>query len=190
MTDEFSDVKIWSTQNKKGIQILYPFIALHAIGPHPTSATAKSVMLQLNLEDVNQADPEEDLETIDLYVVPLKISPDIAKPREGTDDSPVRDVYDAVTACSMLHPDPQTPGEDDDSDANEDGIQQISLTGGNWITSENMHDFFDEDGNYTGPEILGPGAGHVRSRDDVDDEEDKAIGSGDEIDSTKWHRTD
>ncbi|EEA23936.1 hypothetical protein TMatcc_007006 [Talaromyces marneffei ATCC 18224] len=131
-------------------------------------------------------------------------------------------LYAAVSACSNLHPDPVVPGEeeDDDYDGNyEDSTEQPGVGGilqaaglvipgasdgglpppvdgsSGWITAENMHEYFDEEGNWIAdaepPTLpgLGPGAGHVRSRNDEDQVENGAgEGNGDE--ETKWRRTD
>jgi nucleotide-sensitive chloride channel 1A len=45
---------------------------------------------------------------------------------------------------------------------------------GGWITADNVHEFFDEDGNFIGgqgaeeEEELGEGAGRVRDRDEAE----------------------
>jgi nucleotide-sensitive chloride channel 1A len=52
---------------------------------------------------------------------------------------------------------------------------------GGWITAENVHEYFDEEGNWTGPgaegaeeeedgaaEELGEGAGRTRNRDELE----------------------
>ncbi len=48
---------------------------------------------------------------------------------------------------------------------------------GGWITAENAHEFFDEDGNWRGRGgSLGEGAGRVRDRDEVEAGDDAAGG--------------
>ncbi|CAK7205046.1 hypothetical protein SEUCBS139899_007810 [Sporothrix eucalyptigena] len=47
---------------------------------------------------------------------------------------------------------------------------------GGWITAENAHEFFDEDGNWRGRGgSLGEGAGRVRGRDEVEADEADAV---------------
>lgn len=69
---------------------------------------------------------------------------------------------------------------------------------GGWITADNMNEYFDEDGNWIGGgegeegqpgEELGPGAGTIRGRDEIDGDgnEDDEVG-GIDGDETKWRR--
>ncbi|KAL1958640.1 hypothetical protein VTO42DRAFT_3983 [Malbranchea cinnamomea] len=148
--------------------------------------------------------------------------------QEGPALSPTEALYTALSACSNLHPDLAAEGDEED-----DGPQQQGLNGsilfqnglisagnnagglpppmpgsGGWITAENVHEYFDEEGNWKGGNAdadgdengqgeekgqgsgaegqgpLGPGAGTVRSRDQS--------GEGDvneENEETKWRRT-
>ena len=68
---------------------------------------------------------------------------------------------------------------------------------GGWITSENMADFIDEQGNFVGLRGgLGPGAGITRGRDGVegmdgeDDGEPVGDDVGEENEESKWRRTE
>ena len=77
-------------------------------------------------------------------------------------------------------------------------MQQIGLPpampgSSGWITADNMHEYFDEEGNWIAggqePVLpLGPGAGTVRTRD----EENETVGQEHEgeNDEAKWQRTD
>ncbi|KAL2001846.1 hypothetical protein VTN02DRAFT_1137 [Thermoascus thermophilus] len=131
---------------------------------------------------------------------------------EGTEkpeETPTQALFAAVSACSNLHPDPVEEA-DEDEEGYEGGVQGSSLyqsgliapgsgNGGlpppmegssGWITAENMHEYFDEQGNWIGggeePTLpLGPGAGTVRER-----EEEDGNGEGGESEETKWRRTD
>lgn len=110
------------------------------------------------------------------------------------EDSPTQMLYNAVSACSNLHPDPVEPGDEDGEegkfmfsgeygtvlgDAGGEMPPPVPGSSG-WITAENVHEFFDEEGN-----PLGPGAGTVRGREEGDG------GAVDgENDETKWRRTD
>lgn len=114
---------------------------------------------------------------------------------DGPEETPTQMLYNAVSACSNLHPDPVQPGDDDDYDEGKlmfpeqygtvlgeaGGEMPPPMPGSSgWITAENVHEYFDEEGN-----PLGPGAGTVRARE----EEDGDAGDG-ESDETKWRRTD
>lgn len=146
-----------------------------------------------------------------------------------SEESPTQLLFAAVSACSNLHPDPIGPGEeggdDDEFDDDYEGSTERSGLGGQlqnagliipgatdgglpppvdgssgWITAENMHEYFDEDGNWIADGEppgsmtlpgLGAGAGHVHERTDEDQLEN---GGGAEESNgaaeTKWRRTD
>lgn len=117
--------------------------------------------------------------------------------------SPSQRLYDAVTDCANLHPDANSPcssraGGEDENDEDEpafdyqvlrDDSMPAALPGsGGWITSENMHEFFDEEGNWRG-RGLGLGAGLVRDRNDTENGingDSEALNSDEE---SKWRRT-
>ncbi|GIK00177.1 hypothetical protein Aspvir_004197 [Aspergillus viridinutans] len=127
---------------------------------------------------------------------------------EKLEETPVQMMYAAVSACSNLHPDPMEE-DDEEGDGDEDSIMRSgfvtmgSADGGlpppmdgssGWITAENMHEYFDEEGNWIGggeePSLpLGPGAGTVRQREGEGAEGDEGQGEGDD-EETKWRRTD
>lgn len=142
---------------------------------------------------------------------------DADKAGDETEGTPTQQLYNAVSACSNLHPDPVEPGDEDDDDempqffsadgsgnaffqiggernANQNGDLPPPIDGSSgWITADNMHEFFDEEGNWIAegeppsfPSIpLGPGAGSTRAR------EENGHGEEDEDDDeTKWRRTD
>lgn len=123
------------------------------------------------------------------------------------DETPTQMFYAAVSACSNLHPDPGLDEEDDEGEGNGSALFRAGLAGpGNsegglpppvdgssgWITAENMHEFFDEEGNWIagGPEPtlpLGPGAGTVREREGEGENTGDVEGENEEA---KWRRTD
>jgi nucleotide-sensitive chloride channel 1A len=113
-------------------------------------------------------------------------------------------LYTAVSACSNLHPDPIEEEEQEGGafasglvfpGAAEGGLPPPMDGSSGWITAENMHEFFDEEGNWIGggegPTLpgLGPGAGTVRGREEGDEHVDLDEEGADE-DETKWRRTD
>ncbi|KLJ12738.1 hypothetical protein EMPG_12269 [Blastomyces silverae] len=145
--------------------------------------------------------------------------------------TPTQDLFAAVSACSNLHPDPASqPGSDDEGDAemqdnptqqldgsilyqngliipgnNAGGLPPAMPGSGGWITAENVHEYFDEEGNWKGGDgdegeegegaggvSLGPGAGSIRPREEGG-EEDAGVGcdadAGEGGEETKWRRT-
>lgn len=124
------------------------------------------------------------------------------------EETPIQLLYNAVSACSNLHPDPVEPGDEDEAEegskfmfSDEYGHVLDSTGGGlpppvegssGWITADNMHEFFDDEGNWIAegqpPSFpLGPGAGTVRQREEENGAEDGVDGESDE---TKWRRTE
>lgn len=160
------------------------------------------------------APSEEDIEQcITLTVIPSETpvadeaTPSDLRTEEET-ESATQQLYNAVCECSNLHPDPAEPGDEDEEDEQKfisaedyavlgsgDGDLPPPVDGSSgWITAENMHEFFDEEGNwiaggeppsFPGMGSLGPGAGTVHER------EDEVNGDAEEeTDEAKWRRTD
>lgn len=127
------------------------------------------------------------------------------------EETPTQMFYAAVSACSNLHPDPGVEGEEGDEDEEgsslfgagivgagsaEDGGLPPPVEGSSgWITAENMHQFFDEEGNWIAggeePTLpLGPGAGTVREREGEGGREEEMDEDGGDNEESKWRRTD
>ncbi|EEQ29239.1 hypothetical protein McanMca71_006643 [Microsporum canis] len=231
---------LFSTETSSGIAIPYPLISLHAIQrlPLPSSADNDSVQglyMQLATGGGDESmDEDADEESISLTIIPLSTpsaqSADNSATSGANDDleedkktqSHIEALFEAVSACSNLHPDPVDHDDEDryeDADEGEEFHQQLqgsalfrsglifpgnntgglppALPGsGGWITAENAHEYFDEDGNWKGGEEvpLGAGAGTVRPRadDDVGMNEDDASANenGTPGDESKWRRTE
>lgn len=190
---------LWSTAAEKGLRIPYPTITIHA-------QEGQAVLLELNLSDSNTAD--EDLEFIQLRIFPTTTSSGSEAAADvgvnghangNSDATPVKVLYDAISACQELNPDPNPEG-DDDEEGGMGGFDETAPGATGWITSENMADFMDEDGNFKMPEGatviggeddaaeeeadgLGAGAGRRRAANEVDAEDGAAQ------DETKWQRT-
>ncbi|KAI7216566.1 hypothetical protein KC333_g4758 [Hortaea werneckii] len=190
---------LWSTAAEKGLRIPYPTITIHA-------QEGQAVLLELNLSDSNTAD--EDLEFIQLRIFPTTTSSGSEAAADAgvnghangnSDATPVKMLYDAISACQELNPDPNPEG-DDDEEGGMGGFDETAPGATGWITSENMADFMDEDGNFKMPEGatviggeddaaeeeadgLGAGAGRRRAANEVDAEDGAAQ------DETKWQRT-
>lgn len=160
---------------------------------------------------------EDDIEQcITMTLVPPELTPEQSAAREQNDEpveNPTQALYNAVSACSNLHPDPVEPGDEDEDDEDEskpsffqfgqegvgsfDGDLPPPVDGSSgWITADNMHEFFDEEGNWIGegepPSFpgLGPGAGTVRAREEEIGDGEGRDGEEGEGDETKWRRTE
>ncbi|KAI9664251.1 MAG: hypothetical protein M1831_002430 [Alyxoria varia] len=131
----------------------------------------------------------------------------VPTPNQGA----VTALFEALSRCADLHPDPDDEGEDEEMDDDvgpAPALGDISgMTGfpgeGGWITSENAHEFegqfaVDVEETEDGV-ILGPGAGTRRARDsDHGDAADGEARNGQQEDAdgeepgdgqTKWQRT-
>ncbi|KEQ61127.1 uncharacterized protein M437DRAFT_52453 [Aureobasidium melanogenum CBS 110374] len=161
---------LWSTSAGHGIQIPYRTISLHA-------RQQNALYLQLCLSDISQT-ADDDLETVELLLTP----------EPQGDSNPIdaaEKLFTAVSNCADLHPDPD---EDDDQEHE----QEPEPGTGGWITSENIQDFMDENGEFRMPEggILGAGAGTVRTADQFEDADaGEEVDGEDATDATKWRRT-
>jgi nucleotide-sensitive chloride channel 1A len=138
------------------------------------ASTTEALYLNLSLNDAETVNDEEDIQTLELTLLP----PNYANHPENTC---IKDLYDAMNTCANMHPDPDASDEDgEDMDDTAPGAS-------GWITADNMDEYVDEDGNFSGMVIgeeLGPGAGTVRTRD----EEESGVNNV-EGHEEKYHRT-
>ncbi|KAL3481829.1 regulator of volume decrease after cellular swelling-domain-containing protein [Aspergillus californicus] len=210
---------LYNSTTNAGLSLIYPSISLHAIQrlklPAPSSGSDSEVQglyMDITKQPPASSYPQEsdEVESITLTLVP---PPSTSKPENEEEDelepeTETQKLYGAVSACSNLHPDPVEEDEQDGGafasglvfpgSAAEGGLPPPVDGSSGWITADNMHEFFDEEGNWIGggEEIslpgLGPGAGTVRGREQDRDErmEDAEEGEGREGDETKWRRTD
>ncbi|KAK3945759.1 regulator of volume decrease after cellular swelling-domain-containing protein [Diplogelasinospora grovesii] len=197
-----------------GLTIPYPLISIHAIktiGAGEQKYT--SVYLQLELPD-GSAEADDTLDTVELTLIPPpSLTPDAAEGQPTVSET--TKLFNAVSDCSNLNPDPVEDGDEDDEDDYDrivfegdheeiEGLPGVYLgEGGNgdlpppmpgssgWITAENVHEYFDADGNWIGGEEegeeLGEGAGAVHAREE--EEGVNGHSAGKESDS-KRPRTD
>jgi nucleotide-sensitive chloride channel 1A len=204
VTNRPRNLTLFNPSKSIGISIPYPAIALHAIqrlsDPADPSQQVQGLYMQLELSDPSTQDDEEP-EAIEVTLIPKSTS-------EGVSD--IQKLFEAVSDCSNLHPDPMD--EDDEmEDAGNDsrivfegsvGYEGISgLPGvvrgatdgslpppfpgsGGWITADNVGEYFDEDGNWIGGneggESLGEGAGRIRTRGEMAGSEDGTNGHSQE----------
>ncbi|KAL1841047.1 hypothetical protein VTK73DRAFT_3599 [Phialemonium thermophilum] len=182
-----------------GVSIPYPTISLHALkNLGDGEPSSQSVFLQLELRD---ADTDDDsIDTVELTLIP----PAGREAGEEDGSAPPRGeaskLFEAISECSNLHPDPDDEEGDDEDDefgggriVFEGDLEPVEgftgvFAGGSgdalpppmpgssgWITAENVHEYFDEEGNWIGDGgvsgELGEGAGRVRARDEAESAE-------------------
>lgn len=204
-----------------GLSIPYQCVNIHAVMSLANSSDGghRALYLQLGLTEENGAGGESQ-DIVELTLIPPPTSADSA----GTNGNSHSEswstaiettrLYDAIAACSNLNPDPQDEEGKEEDEANFErmvdgyggGVTYGAQNGGlpppvagssGWITAENMHEYFDEDGNWLGDEAdgsgdhimeeLGEGAGSVHPRGQ-DAEEDGIMGPEDA--ANKRARTD
>ncbi|KAE8402269.1 regulator of volume decrease after cellular swelling-domain-containing protein [Aspergillus pseudonomiae] len=212
-------VDVWVTSDKfllynpthqKGLSIPYPSISLHAVQRltlPDTDSEVQGLYMQIALPEQPGAQEDDFEECITLTVVPPPESQQQQQSEEDNkpDETPTQALYNAVSACSNLHPDPMSDDEDEEGGGSgllSSGLVEMGSGDGGlpppmdgssgWITADNMHEFFDEEGNWIGggeePTLsLGPGAGTVRAREGEDGDGDEHM---QEEEETKWRRTD
>lgn len=165
----YRNLTLFNTSTSSGVSISYPSISLHAIQRLPNPDTpdqeVQGLYMQLELETEATSDDEEP-ETIELTLLP----------NPSTADS-IKALFEAVSNCSNLHPDPIDQDDEDMLDGDNDsriifegnvGYEGISgLPGvvrgvsdgglpppfpgsGGWITAENVAEYFDGEGNWIG----------------------------------------
>jgi chloride channel, nucleotide-sensitive, 1A len=216
---------LFSHNSQTGVEIPYPAISLHAVKnfkhlERPDDASAQFVAVYMQLEfSGDGGEDDESFDSIELTLVPY------AGPKDdqATSAEPAIDslnsqrtsaLFNQISACQNLHPDPADEDEDEDGDCNMDdrivfegealeglpGAFQGGANGGlpppmpgssGWITADNVHEYFDQDGNWIGEDgvsdELGEGAGRVRGRDEVEEEGNgvNGHGAGDDADAKR-----
>ncbi|PHH78895.1 hypothetical protein CDD82_2767 [Ophiocordyceps australis] len=174
-----ASLTMFCPDTQTGVSIPYPAIAIHAIKhlDAPSNGQTHAVWMQLELSDSN----DDEAETIDVTLRP--------PPR-----STAKLLFDAISACAELHPNPQTDSESEmdriviDGAAPNgsaghvalDGFQGVlrgSTTGdlpppmpgsGGWITAENVGEYFDEQGNWLERPTEHEGTGRIRRHEEVE----------------------
>ncbi|KPM36792.1 hypothetical protein AK830_g9776 [Neonectria ditissima] len=195
---------VFSQQVEAGVSIPYPAISIHAVkqvGAQSQGTPIQAVWMQLEFSEGGSDD--DDFNTVELTVIP---------PRTESDPNPARQLYEAMAACSDLNPDPNNDEDDEEDDydrivfegsaeheaiegftgvlrgASNGGMPAPMPGSGGWITADNVHEYFDEDGNWIGQggeEELGEGAGRVRARDEVEGDGAKEDGSKEDTESKR-----
>ncbi|KAK4191250.1 regulator of volume decrease after cellular swelling-domain-containing protein [Podospora australis] len=200
------NLTIFSPAAESGLTIPYPQISIHAIKTlsGPDGAKYGSVYVQLELAE-GGSDEEFDLVELTLIPPAAAPSPEQATEESGIAAAPkpkseTTKLFEAISECSNLNPDPVDQDDEDEDEnggriifegdletvegftgvfagANDGGLPPALPGSGGWITAENVHEYFDADGNWIGggPEEeeeevisgeLGDGAGAVHGRDE------------------------
>lgn len=184
---------IFSKDAEAGVSIPYPSISIHAV---KQVADTPAVWMQLEFSDGGSDD--DDFSCVELTIIP----PAAASSETEDSRSPAVQLYEALAACSNLHPDPQGDEDEDEDDADrivfEGSAEHEALEGftgvlrgaadgslpppmpgsGGWITADNVHEYFDEEGNWIGEggdadeaaDEATNGAGRTRAHDEIDGE--------------------
>ncbi|ODA82463.1 hypothetical protein RJ55_00970 [Drechmeria coniospora] len=183
---------IFSQEAAVGVSLAYPSISIHALKQVGTESSTQAVWMQVEVSAGGSNDDEFD--TVELTILPPASS-------DSEVSGSAQKMYDAMSACSDLNPD-EEEDEDEDNDrivfepsaehealagfhgvlhGSSDGTLPPPMPGsGGWITADNMHEFFDDDGNWLGRDghtddapvngELGEGAGRTRDRDELESE--------------------
>lgn len=190
-------VLLWASEVGAGLKIEYPSITV-------TAQDGEDVLLEVNLSDGDTAD--EDIQFVQLRILAREVlhHAGAAQAQAGEDgaangttaagqNEASTALFKAISDCQELNPDPPQAG---DEDGGEGGFDPTAPGATGWITSENMGDFMDENGEFRMPEGmtviggeedeqvegLGEGAGRTRTAAERDTE-DGAEEEG------KWQRT-
>lgn len=192
-----SALSIWT--GSKGVRIEYPTIGIHGISTLSSEGpTSRALFVQLNLYDQETSNSDDTVEIADVLIVPSvpATSSEEATPHEHlttaglSNEDAVKALYEAVSNCQNLHPDPQEDGDEDSEQQPALGTAGPPGDGG-WITSENMAQFMDSNGNFVGfgnTEAGDEGSAVAGTRRTRDEEEERFEDAEDG--ETKWRRTD
>lgn len=205
------NLTLFNKTTSTGVSIPYPAISLHAIqrlaDPANSTNEVQGLYMQLELSDPYGVTDEDEPEIVELTLIP-------ATAGEG-----VKELFEAVSNCSNLHPDPTYEDEEmEDADGHSrivfegsvgyegisglPGVQRGATDGGlpppfpgsgGWITAENVSDFFDANGNWIADEGGNGenlGEGAGRVRTREELEGDGLNGHSEYDDEAKRSRTD
>lgn len=214
----YSKLILFSHQTGTGIEIPYPAITLHAVKSFehvdkPEDSSTRFIGVYMQLEFARSGDDDDEMSgPIELTLIPFK--------KQDSTGTPIVDplnterttaLFNQISACSNLHPDPEEDEEEDEEqeafdrivfegDAIEGlpGVFQGEANGGlpppmpgssGWITADNVQEYFDEEGNWIGPDgvsgELGDGAGHVRGHDEMVGDDSNGVEDGDDNDTKR-----
>ena len=208
---------LWCPARERGLSLQYPDIELHALqrlhlpGESEADDERQGVYLQLTSPSLEDGDDDEEDEEVLITEVTIIPRSGEAPPQHNGDavpKPPAELLFQALSTCANLHPDPDSSDEDEDDDpymcegdvegmvipGTDDGSLPDPFPGsGGWITAENVNQYFDTDGQWlgrgdqNGEGTLGPGSGRVRNREEIERTDGNGIGG--ESEETKWQKT-
>ncbi|KAJ4288247.1 hypothetical protein N0V88_007437 [Collariella sp. IMI 366227] len=171
------NLSIFCPSAECGVSIPYQQISIHALKTlrTPDDQTFPSVYLQLELAEGGAGD--DDFDTVELTLIPQQPPSTTTTPANTTKPEAIL-LFNAISECSNLNPDPVQNGDDENEDeygdstdaqiifegeaiegfsgvfagASDGGLPPAMPGSGGWITAENVHEFFDEEGNWIGGE--------------------------------------
>ncbi|KAK7966361.1 uncharacterized protein PG986_000638 [Apiospora aurea] len=170
---------LFSPSSGTGIEIPYPAITLHAIKnfrslQSPDNADLKfvGVYMQLEFSGDGGGDDDDSFDPIELTLIPSQSPQNMSDSRvDPLNAERNAALFNQISACSNLHPDPQDEDDDDEEDEADriifegealeglPGAFQGDASGGlpppmpgssGWITAENVNEYFDAEGNWIG----------------------------------------
>jgi nucleotide-sensitive chloride channel 1A len=206
------NLTLFNAITSTGVSIPYPAISLHAIqrlaDPADTTKEVQGLYMQLGLSDPYGVTDDDEQEIVELTLIP-----------SSSGDASIKELFEAVSNCSNLHPDPifeDEEMEDGDGDtrivfegsvgyegiSGLPGVQRGAADGGlpppfpgsgGWITAENVSEYFDAEGNWIADEAENGqnlGEGAGRVRTREELDGDGLNGHGEHDDDVKRPRTD
>jgi nucleotide-sensitive chloride channel 1A len=130
--------------------------------------------MQIEL-DPSPSDEDDEPETLELTIIPPSIpETESANPAQAAAPDTIKALFEAVSNCANLHPDPIEQDDEDMLDGSYDdrivfegeaidglpgafssradagGLPPPFPGSGGWITAENVNEFFDAEGNWIG----------------------------------------
>ncbi|KAI1340864.1 regulator of volume decrease after cellular swelling-domain-containing protein [Xylariaceae sp. FL0016] len=191
----------------------------HLQMPDDDSRKFVGVYMQLELSDSSD-DDDEGSDPIELTLIPYKALPteQTIPVVDALNSQRTNALFNQISACSNLNPDPRDEEDEEEDETDRivfegdaegeagidglPGVLQGSLNGGlppplpgssGWITADNVHEYFDADGNWIGDGTeedgvsgeLGDGAGRVRARDEVDQDDTNGHQNGEDIEAKR-----
>jgi nucleotide-sensitive chloride channel 1A len=178
----------YAPNQSTGIIVTYPSITV-------TAQDGAEVLLELTLSPPDVAD--EDIEVLQLRILPSSIefpenhdhatngtteqepngatsATTINGSSSSSTNPPSAALFHALSNCQELNPDPRLPGDEDEDDEDGEGMGGFDETAPGatgWITSENLADFMDAEGNFRMPggvTMIGGGEGEFADADEKD----------------------
>lgn len=187
----FRNLILYNSPSSVGVTLPFTLITLHAIQRIPQGT---GIYMQISLSpaasQTTNADAYDDDGMLELTIIPLPNEEDRTKT-----------FFKALSDCANLHPDSDNGSSGDELDdpimfegaiGYEGGSRLEGFPGeGGWITAENVDQFqFEDAENGEEKDILGPGAGTIRPRDEGPDEAEDGNEVHGGVEEAKWRRTE